>query len=90
MYFKAATKRRISTYPLSKFVYAFDCTIFMTAKALHRMTMNGFLVGATKPKKTHTKTRPTEVSRGNNYKLLIFVLLINQRSYMRQDENNII
>ncbi len=42
-------------HPLSEFAYPLGCTFFrligLTAKALHRMTMNGFLVGATKPKK---------------------------------------
>ncbi len=60
MYFKTATYRRISIHPLSEFAYAFDCVFFrlidLTAKALHRMTMNGFLLGATKPKK-HTLKR---------------------------------
>ncbi len=60
IYFKTATYRRISIHRLSEFAYTFDCTFFrlidLTAKALHRMTMNGFLVGATKPKK-HTLKR---------------------------------
>ncbi len=60
IYFKTATYRRISIHPLSEFAYTFDCTFFrlidLTAKALRRMTMNGFLVGATKPKK-HTLKR---------------------------------
>ncbi len=40
--------------------YAFDCIIFrlscLTAKALRRMTMRGFLVGATEPE-NHTLKR---------------------------------
>ncbi len=60
MYFITATYRRISNHPLSEFAYAFDCKFFrlidLTAKAFHTMTMNGFLVGATKPK-IHTLKR---------------------------------
>lgn len=44
---------------LSTLAYSFDCTFFrlicLTAKALQRITMRGFLVGATKPKKRTLK-----------------------------------
>lgn len=44
---------------LTEFVYSFDCTFFrftcLTAKASRRITMHGFLVGATKPKKCTLK-----------------------------------
>ena len=39
--------------------YSFECTFFrticLTAKALHRITMHGFLVGATEPEKRTLK-----------------------------------
>jgi len=43
----------------TKLAYAFDCTfcrpIFLTAKALRRITMRGFLVGANEPAKRTLK-----------------------------------
>ncbi len=44
---------------LGESAYAFDCTFFrlicLTAKALRRITMRGFLVGATEPEKRTLK-----------------------------------
>ena len=44
---------------LGEFAYPFDCTFFrpicLTAKALRRITMRGFLVGATEPEKRTLK-----------------------------------
>jgi len=44
---------------LVAFAYSIDCTFFrflcLTAKALRRITMRSFLVGATKPKKRTLK-----------------------------------
>ncbi len=55
MYFKTATERKVSIHSLGEVAYAFDYTLFrfigLTAKSLCRMTMSGFLVGATEPKK---------------------------------------
>ncbi len=60
MYFKTATERSVSIHLLGEIVYALDCTlfrlIFLTVKALRRITMRGFLVGATEPNK-HTLKR---------------------------------
>ncbi len=57
--FKTAAYRRISIHPLGEAAYPFDCTLFrligLTAKALRRITMNGFLVGANEPKKRTLK-----------------------------------
>jgi hypothetical protein len=50
----------LDIYLLFKSAYSFDCTFFrlicLTAKALHRMTMRGLLVGATESEK-HTLKR---------------------------------
>ncbi len=58
--FKTATYRRISFHPLGEAAYAFDCTFFrligLTVKALRRITMSGFLVGANEPKKRTLKS----------------------------------
>ncbi len=49
----------LSDYPLGDSAYPFDCTffrlIYLTAKALRRTTMRGFLVGATEPEKCTLK-----------------------------------
>lgn len=49
----------LTFYLKSKFVYAFDCTlfrlIFLAAKALLRITMRGFIAGATEPEKRTLK-----------------------------------
>ncbi len=79
IYFITTTYRRISIHPLSEFAYAFDCTFFrlidLTAKALHRMTMNGFLVGATKPKKHTLKQIVVTVSAVPSKKLYALILV---------------
>jgi hypothetical protein len=45
--------------PWGKPAYSFDCTffrlIYLTAKTLHRVTMHGFLVGATESEKRTLK-----------------------------------
>jgi hypothetical protein len=45
--------------PLGEYAYSLDCTFFrlicLTAKALHRMAMCGFLVGTTEPEKSTLK-----------------------------------
>ncbi len=55
MYFKTVTERKVSIHPLGETVYTFDCTLFrrigLTTNSLCRMTMSGFLVGTTEPKK---------------------------------------
>jgi hypothetical protein len=49
----------LAVHQTSKFVYAFDCTFFkficLTAKALRRITMRGFLVSATELEKSTLK-----------------------------------
>ena len=59
MYFKIAAYRVLGIQLLSEFAYSFDCTFYrpicLTAKALRRMTMHGFLVGATEPVKRTLK-----------------------------------
>ncbi len=60
--FKTATYTIFCSFcfnPLDESAYAFDCTFFrlicLTAKALGKMTMRAFLVGATEPKKRTLK-----------------------------------
>jgi len=49
----------IGFHLLGESAYSFDCTFFrsicLTAKALRRMTMRSFLVGASEPKKRTLK-----------------------------------
>jgi hypothetical protein len=49
----------LGSYLLGELAYSPDCTFFrlicLTAKALRRITMCGFLVGATAPKKRTLK-----------------------------------
>ena len=49
----------LGNYLLGASAYPFDCTffrlIYLTAKALRRTTMRGFLVGATEPEKRTLK-----------------------------------
>jgi len=49
----------LTHYSLSESVYAYDCTFFkpicLSAKTLRRITMCGFLVGATEPDKCTLK-----------------------------------
>jgi hypothetical protein len=53
MCFKIAAYSVPDIHPLGEYAYSFDCTFFrlicLTAKALRRITMRGFLVGATEP-----------------------------------------
>jgi hypothetical protein len=55
MNFIIAVNNAFGFQSLAEFVYSFDCTFFrficLTAKASRRITMLGFLVGATEPKK---------------------------------------
>jgi hypothetical protein len=59
MYYKPVTYHISEFPPLGESVYAYDCTLFrlicLKAKALHRMTMRGFLVGAIEPDKRTLK-----------------------------------
>jgi len=59
MYFNTMNYSVTDNYPLEGSAYPFDCTFFrlicLTAKALRRMTMRGFLVGATEPEKRTLK-----------------------------------
>jgi len=52
---------------LGIFAYLFDCTFFrlicLTAKALRRITMRGFLVGATEPDKSAGQPICTAIGR---------------------------
>ncbi len=56
---KSAICSLYAIHPLGEYAYTFDCTFFrlidLTAKALRRMTMRAFLVGATEPKKRTLK-----------------------------------
>ncbi len=49
-HFKTATYSLRGVYPLGEYAYTFDCTLFrltcLTVKALGRITMRAFLVGA--------------------------------------------
>ncbi len=60
MCFKTKRYSVSRSYLLDEPAYLFDCTFFrlicLTAKALRRVTMCGFLVGATEPEK-HTLKR---------------------------------
>ncbi len=51
--FKLILYNKLDDHTFGKSAYSFDCTyfrlIFLTAKALHSMTMRGFLFGATEP-----------------------------------------
>ena len=57
---KFVTYSKLVLQPQCEHAYAFDCTIIrlicLTAKALRRMTMRGFLVGTTEPD-NHTLKR---------------------------------
>jgi hypothetical protein len=59
VYFKITAYRVFGIYLLSESAYSFDCTFFrsicLTAKALRRITMCGFLIGATEPEKRTLK-----------------------------------
>ncbi len=57
---KTAAYSFYATHPLGEYAYTLDCTYFfrltyLTAKALRRVTMHGFLVGAIEPKKRTLK-----------------------------------
>jgi hypothetical protein len=49
----------LTIHPLGEYTYSLDCTFFriirLTAIALHRMAMCGFLVGTTEPEKSTLK-----------------------------------
>jgi hypothetical protein len=55
MYDKQVAYHISALHPMGESVYAFDCTFFrlfcLTAKALRRITMRDFLVGAIEPEK---------------------------------------
>ncbi len=57
--FKIGSYNVLGDHPFGESAYPFDCTFFrlicLTAKALRRTTMRGFLVGATKPEKRTLK-----------------------------------
>ncbi len=59
MCFKIGSNCVLGDYLLGESAYPFDCTFFrlicLTAKALRRTTMRGFLVGATEPEKRTLK-----------------------------------
>ena len=59
MYYKLTAYRISTLHLLGESAYAFDCTFFrplcLTANALRRMTMHGFLVGANRPEKCTLK-----------------------------------
>ncbi len=59
IYFKIDPLDALENRPLSESAYPFDCTFYrsicLTAKALRRMTMRGFLVIATGPVKRTLK-----------------------------------
>ncbi len=68
-------------HPLGESVYAFDGTfiklIFLTAKALRRITMRGFLVGATESNKPKLK----------RVKLSILGLCVIAKDYISLQDN---
>ncbi len=55
MCFKIVRYSVLGIHPLCESVYPFDCTFFrlicLTAKALRRITIRGFIVGANEPEK---------------------------------------
>ncbi len=66
MSIQTATSIFRGVHPLGEYAYTFDCKFFrltyLTAKALGRITIRAFLVGAIEPKK-RTQKRATEDSR---------------------------
>jgi hypothetical protein len=59
MCFKIESYSVLGDHSVGESAYSFDYTFFrlicLTAKALHRMAMHGFLVGATEPEKRTLK-----------------------------------
>ncbi len=80
---KTATYSFRGVHPLGEYAYTFDCTFFrltcLTAKALGRITMRAFPVGAIEPKKRTLKSVQLRIP-GSKLACQFFILIYYSRN----------